>query len=100
MRNENGQFIKETTGNPLGRPKKADEQYLVDLWTEHGQQVFSEAVIDKQQWAVKLLMDKLYANKKESGAEIDLTGSTQTIINVVSYASTEESVNQKELLID
>ncbi len=37
MRNKRGQFAKGYTGNASGRPKKADEQYLVDLWTEHGQ---------------------------------------------------------------
>lgn len=72
MRDENGQFIKGYTGNPLGRPKRADEEFLVDLWSEHGQQVFSEAVRGGKRWAIKLLVDKLYANKKAVEAEISV----------------------------
>lgn len=64
MRDENGQFIKGYTGNPLGRPKRANEEFLVDLWTEHGQSAFSEAVKGGKRWAIKLLVDKLYPNKK------------------------------------
>lgn len=72
MRDENGQFIKGYTGNPLGRPKRADEEFLVDLWTEHGQQVFADAVRGGKRWAIKLLVDKLYANKKEVTAGISI----------------------------
>ena len=66
MRDEKGQFIKGSTGNPLGRPKRAEEQFLVDLWTEHGQEAFATAVKAREQWALKVLVDKLYANKRES----------------------------------
>ncbi len=66
MRDEKGQFIKGSTGNPLGRPKRAEEQFLVDLWTEHGQKAFATAVEGGEQWALKVLVDKLYANKRES----------------------------------
>jgi hypothetical protein len=72
MRNEHGQFIKGHTGNPLGRPKRADEQYLIDLWTEHGQKAFACAVEEGEQWAIKLLLDKLYANKKDVDARISV----------------------------
>jgi hypothetical protein len=71
MRNQKGQFIKGATGNPLGRPKRAEEQFLVDLWSEHGQQAFSSAVQAGEQWALKVLVDKLYANKRES--QLDVT---------------------------
>jgi len=71
MRNEKGQFIKGATGNPLGRPKRADEQFLVDLWSEHGQTAFAVAVKAGEQWALKVLVDKLYANKRES--QLDVT---------------------------
>jgi hypothetical protein len=66
MRNGKGQFTKGSTGNPLGRPKRAEEQFLVDLWTEHGQKAFASAVKAGEQWALKALVDKLYANKRES----------------------------------
>ena len=74
MRNEKGQFIKGTTGNPLGRPKRADEQFLVDLWSEHGQTDFSSAVQNNERWALKALIDKLYPNQKaiESITERDI----------------------------
>jgi hypothetical protein len=70
MRRRNGQFATGTTGNPLGRPKRADEQFLVDLWSKHGQQQFSNAIARGERWALKVLVDKLYANKRheESGA--------------------------------
>jgi hypothetical protein len=70
MRNENGQFIKGTTGNPLGRPKKADEQFLVDLWSEHGQTAFSNAVQNGERWALKTLVDKLYPNCKPADTTV------------------------------
>lgn len=66
MRDEKGQFIKGSTGNPLGRPKRAEEQFLVDLWTERGQKAFATAVEAGEPWALKVLVDKLYANKRES----------------------------------
>lgn len=70
MRDEKGQFIKGSTGNPLGRPKRAEEQFLIDLWTEHGQKAFGEAVKNGEQWALKTLVDKLFANKKESMLDV------------------------------
>ncbi len=70
MRNGKGQFIKGTTGNPLGRPKRAEEAFLVDLWTEHGQSVFTSAIKGGEQWALKVLMDKLFANKRESMLDV------------------------------
>ena len=66
MRDEKGQFIKGYTGNPLGRPKRAEEQFLVDLWTTRGQKAFATAVEAGEPWALKVLMDKLFANKRES----------------------------------
>ena len=70
MRNGKGQFIKGSTGNPLGRPKRAEEQFLLDLWTEHGQTAFSSAVKEGEQWALRILVDKLYANKRESTFDV------------------------------
>lgn len=70
MRNQKGQFIKGTTGNPLGRPKRAEEAFLVDLWTEHGQAAFASAIKGGEQWALKVLMDKLFANKRESMLDV------------------------------
>lgn len=70
MRNKNGQFIKGSTGNPNGRPKRADEQFLVDLWSKHGQKQFAKSVKAGEQWALKLLADKLYANKRESSFDV------------------------------
>lgn len=70
MRDEKGQFIKGSTGNPLGRPKRAEEQFLVDLWTEHGQKAFATAVRSGEQWALRTLVDKLYANKRESMLDV------------------------------
>ena len=71
MRNSKGQFVKGATGNPMGRPKRADEQFLIDLWEEHGQKAFSNAVEKKEQWALKLLMDKLYSNKRDVEARVN-----------------------------
>ena len=70
MRNDKGQFIKGVTGNPLGRPKRAEEAFLVDLWTEHGQAAFTSAIKNGEQWALKVLMDKLFANKRESMLDV------------------------------
>lgn len=70
MRNGKGQFTKGSTGNPLGRPKRADEQFLIDLWTDHGQKAFASAVKGGEQWALKALVDKLYANKRESSFDV------------------------------
>jgi hypothetical protein len=89
MRDENGQFIKGYTGNPLGRPKRADEEFLVDLWTKHGQQVFAEAVRGEKRWAIKLLVDKLYANKKEVTADISIE---QRPIPIMQLFSKEDEV--------
>ena len=70
MRDEKGKFIKGYTGNPLGRPKRAEEQFLVDLWTEDGQKAFTIAVRAGEPWALKTLVDKLYANKRESMLDV------------------------------
>lgn len=88
MRDEKGQFIKGYTGNPLGRPKRADEEFLVDLWTEHGQQVFAEAVRGGKRWAIKLLVDKLYANKKEVVADISVQQMPTPIMQLPSAVTT------------
>ena len=71
MRNHNGQFIKGSTGNPLGRPKRADEQFLIDLWEAHGQKQFSSAIEQGERWALKVLMDKLYPNLKDVDTRIN-----------------------------
>lgn len=70
MRRNNGQFAKGSTGNPLGRPKRADEQFLIDLWEAHGQKQFSDAIEKGERWALKVLMDKLYPNLKDVAARI------------------------------
>lgn len=64
MRNTNGQFTKGTSGNPLGRPKRADEQFLINLWDEFGKQQFTNAIKNGERWALKALLDKLYPNQK------------------------------------
>lgn len=72
MRSKNGQFSKGFTGNPKGRPKRADESFLVNLWESDGQRVFSDEVKAGKQWAVKMLIDKLYPNKKEGFYEVEI----------------------------
>ena len=70
MRKNNGQFAKGSTGNPNGRPKRADEQFLIDLWEAHGQKEFSDAIEKGERWALKVLMDKLYPNLKDVDARL------------------------------
>ena len=81
MRNEKGQFIKGSTGNPNGRPKRAEEQFLVDLWSEHGQKAFSAAVEAGEQWALKVLVDKLYANKRESMLDVTVQSEPKPLLD-------------------
>jgi hypothetical protein len=81
MRNGKGQFIKGATGNPNGRPKRADEQYLVDLWSEHGQKAFAVAVKGGEQWALKVLVDKLYANKRESKLDVTVRPEARPLLD-------------------
>jgi hypothetical protein len=72
MRSKNGQFSKGFTGNPNGRPKRAEESFLIDLWESDGQRVFSDEVKSGKQWAIKMLIDKLYPNKKEGFYEVEI----------------------------
>jgi len=92
MRNEKGQFIKGATGNPLGRPKRAEEQFLVDLWTEHGQQAFSSAVKGGEQWALKVLVDKLYANKRESKLDVSVRQEARPLLDNLRVTVREHDV--------
>lgn len=69
MRDEKGQFIKGHTGNPLGRPKRADEQTLLDIWDQHGRTQFMTCVERGEPWALRTLIDKLYPNRKPTGEE-------------------------------
>lgn len=72
MRSKNGQFSKGFTGNPKGRPKRADESFLINLWESDGQRVFSDEVKAGKQWAIKMLVDKLYPNKKEGVFDVEI----------------------------
>lgn len=85
MRNGKGQFQKGHSGNPAGRPKRADEQFLVDLWVDAGQEQFSIAVKNGERWALKLLVDKLYAAPR-----IGETDHSSPITLVVSKAGAEK----------
>ena len=64
MRDSSGRFQKGHSGNSNGRPKRAEEQFLIDIWEEHGQKQFLDAVKNGERWALKSLVDKLYPNKK------------------------------------
>lgn len=86
MRNEKGQFLKGATGNPKGRPKRADEQFLIDLWTDHGKDIFTQAVIDEKDWAIKLLVNKIYGNK----LTIDHSNHEETLKSRADYELIEE----------
>lgn len=70
MRDQNGRFLKGTSGNVKGRPKRADEQVLIDLWESEGQTQLSKAVKNGERWAIKLLVDKIFANKKDISTDI------------------------------
>ena len=93
MRSINGQFSKGFTGNPNGRPKRADESFLVDLWESDGQKIFSKAVREERQWALKILIDKLYPNKKEAYLDVEVETSTKSSL------STEEANRLMELIV-
>ena len=92
MRNGKGQFIKGSTGNPLGRPKRAEEAFLVDLWTEHGQVAFASAVKGGEQWALKVLMDKLFANKRASMLDVVVRQESRPLL----WALKNEGLNEIE----
>lgn len=81
MRNENGQFVKGFTGNPLGRPKRADEQFLVDLWDSHGQTQFSNSIEKGEKWALKVLVDKLYPNQKPLNIQFEIPDLLSSSLN-------------------
>lgn len=96
MRKNNGQFAKGSTGNPNGRPKRADEQFLIDLWAEHGQTAFSKAIKDNERWALKVLIDKLYPNIKP----VDTFSSNSNIktIEIVKFDSVFTEEHEERLL--
>ena len=72
MRDEKGQFIKGHTGNPLGRPKRADEQVLLDIWDSVGRSQFAACVERGEPWALKTLMDKLFPNRKAEDLSVEI----------------------------
>jgi hypothetical protein len=91
MRDEKGQFAKGSTGNPLGRPKRADEQYLIDIWTKHGQSAFSTAIQKGERWALKTLVDKLYPNCKPADmGQVDAGIKSITIVKSFSTPAEEQ----------
>jgi len=85
MRDNKGQFKKGYSGNPAGRPKRADEQFLVDLWVDEGQEKFSNAIQNGERWALKLLVDKLYAAPRTGSG-----GQSNSTTIVVSKAGAEK----------
>lgn len=94
MRQNNGQFAKGSTGNPHGRPKRADEGFLLDLWETHGQKKFSSAIENGEQWALKVLMDKLYPNRKDVDARINLEAPRPIITFDSAFASKFATENE------
>ena len=82
MRDENGKFAKGSSGNPAGRPKRADEQFLVDIWEKSGQEQFGAAIANGERWALKTLVDKLYPNQKPAAPVAETTLPTPLLSNV------------------
>lgn len=97
MRNDKGQFVKGVTGNPLGRPKRAEEAFLVDLWTEYGQAAFTSAIKDGEQWALKVLMDKLFANKRESMLDVVVRQEPRPLLYALRKTDDEEVMEAVEV---
>lgn len=93
MRSKKGQFIKGHSGNLQGRPKRADENILIDLWESEGQKVFSDAVKDGKQWAIKLLVDKLYSNKRDEYDDKNSDLNYNLPIPILSLIRCEDSLN-------
>ena len=79
MRNSKGQFTKGHTGNPNGRPKRADEQELLQIWNQCGREKFTKAIEEGKEWALKLLVDKLYPARKISEASIAMPNKALTV---------------------
>jgi len=77
MRNNKGQFKKGNSGGP-GRPKRADEQILIDLWDNAGKKQFEKAVKAGKEWALKKLLDKLFGDKRQT----ELTGENNTSVRL------------------
>ncbi len=100
MRKYNGQFSKGTTGNPLGRPKRAEEQFLLDLWEEHGQGQFSDAIKKSEQWALKILIDKLYPNKKDVDTRINVENPKLIITFDAAFKTEDEKERLLALVAD